>query len=153
MASDFELFMGLHLNETRGDEATKAVLELWDLHGDGRTLEDAVLDVIESLPTRKTEKLRGFVQQFHAYLEWLDYERVNGWRILPRSRGIHPFYEKPGTLILVRMTEEEQQRVDRLGIADDASDAVAAAVGARSVHFIGDATHMPGLSYEVEKAW
>jgi hypothetical protein len=122
MPSDFEEFMEPRLERYKSDEATKIIYELWD----GRKLEDAVLDVIESLPAGKTRRLRAWVQQFGDYLEWKGFERA-GWEIEKKWRGAFP---RPDDRFVVIAPDQDQKHRPH-------EPMLAAAVGAGEVVFVG----------------
>ena len=60
----------------------------------GRSLNDAVLDAIEALPSNKTRGLRRWLEDWESWEEWQEYERA-GWRVEKTSwtcgeKGPHP---------------------------------------------------------------
>jgi hypothetical protein len=118
MVSDFEEFMAPRLEMSQSDEATKVVLELWD----GRKLEEAVLDAIESLPARKTKRLRTWVEQATDYSEWKSLERA-GWRI-PSFSG--------NTFTVIAPTKND--------LRHPPTSVIAIAVNAHKVIFVGPTT-------------
>jgi hypothetical protein len=134
MASDFEEFMAPRLEKSSSDEATRVVLELWD----GRKLEDAVLDAIESLPATKTRRLRAWVAQAGDYSEWRSYESA-GWEIKKKWRGAFP---RAGDRFIAISPEEFAERRPSL-------PALAAAVGASEVGYVGVCTGRGECAYEV----
>jgi len=153
--SDFENFMDLRLAESRGEEATDVVLELWD----GRRLEDAVLDAIESLPERRTRKLRMWVEQYQDYLRWLSAER-EGWSMEKLWwAGMLP---RPGDMFAVYPPDRLRSTLAGLHLKSSTFDfledhgldlsAITAAAGARQTELHHFDTHGPrkgSLAFEV----
>ena len=54
----------------------------------GRSLADAVLDAIESLPARKTRELRQWVDDWEAWEEW-DGFKSKGWHIQKSGDNVY----------------------------------------------------------------
>lgn len=129
MPTDFEEFMVPYLEETEDDESTRVVHELWD----GRRLEDAALDAIESLPAKKTRRLRAWVAQASSYSEWKLLER-EGWemeRFWPQTT-----LAREGDRFAVIPPEG----IDPFGQAvegDEYCRAIAAGAGAWKIHYVG----------------
>jgi hypothetical protein len=138
--SDFEEFMAPRLERSRGDEATQVIFELWD----GRRLEDAVLDAIESLPATKTKRLRAWVSQAGDYSEWRKFER-EGWEIRKKWRSAFPHAGDRFVVISPRGDRKSH-------ITGPSYDYLAAAVGAGVVSFVGVCTTDGECIYEVIRA-
>ena len=149
--TDFEKLVLPHLEATRGEEATRVVLELWD----GRGLEDAVPDAIESLPHTQTRKHRGWVSQHGAVSDWRDLAR-RGWWVARAGKGFgRPFLEPPGARVFVGFPKGSEQPggPEVWGVGRGIREAVAAAIGARRVKLADMNLMRGGFYYEVEEAW
>jgi hypothetical protein len=133
MASDFEEFLAPRLEAVRHkDDAAEVTLELWD----GRRLEDAVLDAIESLPAQKTRRLRAWVEQASDYSEWRNFER-RGWEIINKEwRSAFPRKGERFTVVAPADVDLFESLAEKSADRPSAH-AVAAAVGATEVSFVG----------------
>ena len=125
---EFEEMLLPRLEETARDEASAYVLEA-RRHGDD--LGTAVIDAVESLPARKTRRLRSWVDQATAFSEWKALER-QGWEIerFWANAGLAP---SQGRFAI--FTPDDQDLPGRFTIS--IADAVAAAVGASFIEFVG----------------
>lgn len=132
MASDFEEFLAPRLEAVRHkDDAAEVVLELRD----GRKLEDAVLDAIESLPASKTRRLRAWVEQAGDYSEWRSFER-RGWEINKEWRSAFPRKGERFTVIAPADIDLFETLAEK-SAGRPSAYAIAAAVGATDVSFVG----------------
>lgn len=125
--TDFEKMMLPILEASEDEEASHLVLDSWD----HRQLEDAVLDAIESLPARKTVRLRLWVGRFDDYLRWLQLEK-RGFRVEKLWSSELP--TKHDQFILWIPSRGMETYLE-FGESDGVGPLVGAAVGALAVHW------------------
>lgn len=87
----------------------------------GRSLSDAVMDVIEVLPASKTRDLRRWVADWEAYGDWLALKKA-GWRVKRIGREFVDVFAPPSYDLATIMEH-----------GDPPLAAIAAAAGVREV--------------------